>query len=86
MAALSVGSAIVDGESVMVGTDGVTDFFALHAALSAWRAPDAFLFAFDLIELDGEDLRSRPLVERWAMLAEIMVGAAPGLTRISHIS
>jgi ATP-dependent DNA ligase len=35
MAALPVGSAIVDGEAVMVGQDGVSDFFALHAALSA---------------------------------------------------
>lgn len=43
----------------MADHDGVSDFFALHAALAARHAPHAVLVAFDIVHLDGEDLRGR---------------------------
>jgi bifunctional non-homologous end joining protein LigD len=83
--ALQVGSAILDGEAVMEDDSGISDFFALHAALARRSAPDAILYAFDLLELDGADLRSLPLSERRAILAEILVGAPPGIELSPHL-
>jgi ATP-dependent DNA ligase len=48
----------IDGEGVVVDDRGVTDFDKLFAALArrgGTRA--AFLYAFDLIEIDGDDVR-----------------------------
>jgi bifunctional non-homologous end joining protein LigD len=61
----AAGAVIQDGEAVVCGTDGVAIFDALHR----WhRASDAMLYAFDLLELDGKDLRALPLGERKAKL------------------
>jgi bifunctional non-homologous end joining protein LigD len=51
---LPVRSIVIDGEAVVCGKDGKSDFDQLHSG-----AHDAavFLLAFDLIELDGEDIR-----------------------------
>jgi bifunctional non-homologous end joining protein LigD len=60
MQALPVKSAVLDGEGVICGTDGKSDFDRLRACFSRRGAPEAFLFAFDLLELDGRDLRREP--------------------------
>ena len=58
-------SAIIDGEAVVQDALGVSDFYALRAAMT--REPDRVVFfAFDLLHLDGKDLRGLPLVERRA--------------------
>jgi bifunctional non-homologous end joining protein LigD len=44
-----------------------------------------FLYAFDLIELDGDDLRRDPLVVRKATLASVLARAAPGLRFNEHL-
>jgi bifunctional non-homologous end joining protein LigD len=44
--ALRVRSAVIDGEAIMAGEDGMSDFFALHTALAAGVAPAAGLIAF----------------------------------------
>jgi ATP-dependent DNA ligase len=56
--ALRSRSAIIDGEAVTCGDDGVPSFDRIR-----YRRHDAdvFLYAFDLIELDGGDLRREPL-------------------------
>jgi bifunctional non-homologous end joining protein LigD len=59
-----VTSATIDGEAIMVGQDGFSDFFALHKALAAGSAPDAGLIAFHLIELDGKNLRDDAIEAR----------------------
>ena len=79
VSALRCQSAILDGEAVIEDEAGVSDFFALHGALRAGSAPAAILYAFDLLELDGEDLRPMPLVERRATLAVLLTGAADGI-------
>jgi ATP-dependent DNA ligase len=49
-------------------------------ALHSRRFDDvAMLYAFDLLELDGEDLRSRPLAERKAMLKQLLRRAFAGI-------
>jgi bifunctional non-homologous end joining protein LigD len=44
-----------------------------------------FLYAFDLVELDGDDLRRDPLVVRKATLASVLARAAPGLRFNEHL-
>ena len=49
--------------------DGTPDF---HALRSKHRGHEAVLFAFDLIEHDGADLRDLPLIERKRRLARLI--------------
>ena len=50
-----------DGEAVIARDDGTPDF---HALRSKRRGHEVVLFAFDLLEHDGDDLRGLPLIER----------------------
>jgi hypothetical protein len=56
---LRVKSIIVDGEAVWAGADGRSDFDTLH---SNAHDHQVFLYAFDLLELNGEDYRQHPLL------------------------
>jgi ATP-dependent DNA ligase len=60
LSALKVRSAVIDGEAIVVGEDGLSDFFTLHAALARKNAPRAVLVAFDIMHLDGEDNHAAP--------------------------
>jgi bifunctional non-homologous end joining protein LigD len=80
---LKLRSAVLDGEAIQGGRDGTPDFFALHAALAKRSAPDAILMLFDLLYLDGEDLRESPLTERRNMLLSLLRRPPPQL-RFSH--
>ena len=55
-------SLTIDGEGVACDPKGVTDFELLRAALGRPAKREVFLYAFDLLELDGHDLRK----ERWS--------------------
>ena len=61
-------SASLDGELVLAG-DGGFDFYGLRGA---GRADDLSFWAFDLLELDGKDLRDQPLISRKAHLEKLM--------------
>lgn len=68
---LEVGAALVDGEIVVQNERGVSDFEALRPAID--REPHRLVFfAFDLLHLDGEDLRGAPLDERRGLLRELL--------------
>lgn len=73
-AALNVQTAIIDGEVVMLDNEGRSLFADLHAAASREHAPDATCYAFDLLWLNGEDLRNRPLSDRRLELETICPG------------
>ena len=62
-------SFLIDGEAVIARDDGPPDF---HALRSRRRGHEAVLFAFDLIEHDGADLRDLPLIERKRRLAKLL--------------
>ncbi len=81
VAALPVRRAILDGEVAVVLPDGRTSFQALQNAFGRPGA-NVIYFVFDLLALDGEDLRARPLEARKARLAAL-VGGAPGVIRYS---
>jgi hypothetical protein len=62
-------SFTIDGEAVVIGPDGLSRF----EELSRREAADtAILYAFDLIEHDGEDMRNRPFLDRKAALARLL--------------
>lgn len=69
LAALRVTSVTVDGEGVVCGADGVSNFELLRAVVGRKGSRDAFLYAFDLLELDGHDLRREPWETRRGALA-----------------
>ena len=79
LSALKVRSAVIDGEAIVIGEDGLSDFFVLHAARARKSAPRAVLVAFDLMHLDGEDMRGRVLEDRRAILAGVVSRRAPWL-------
>ena len=62
-------SFLIDGEAVIARDDGTSDFRALR---SKRRGHEAVLYAFDLIEHDGDDLRDLPLIERKRRLAKLI--------------
>ncbi|MGO8952103.1 MAG: DNA ligase D [Rhodomicrobium sp.] len=70
---LPANSVIVDGEAVVEDEHGVSSFSALQDALSERRpAANAVLYAFDLMYLDGYDLRDAALEDRKAALAYLL--------------
>jgi bifunctional non-homologous end joining protein LigD len=80
-AKLRARSFTLDGEAVVCGEDGVAVFDALHRR---HKAGDAILHAFDLLELDGEDLRPLPLGERKAKLSKLLARAKAGIQFNEH--
>jgi bifunctional non-homologous end joining protein LigD len=72
-------SCIVDGELIAAGADGEPDFLAL---LHGRHVP-VCVYAFDLLELRGRDLRDQPLVQRRAQLDALLDQSRSDLIRYS---
>jgi bifunctional non-homologous end joining protein LigD len=68
-------TALLDGEVVWLAADGRTDFQALQGALGEGRDERLFYFAFDLLHLDGWDLRRTPLLQRKGALRALLAAA-----------
>jgi bifunctional non-homologous end joining protein LigD len=68
---IGAGSAIIDGEVVVPADDGTTDFSVLQNELKR-RSKKIVMVAFDLLYLNGYDLRKLPLSERKALLKKII--------------
>lgn len=85
---LGVDSAILDGEAVVLDERGAADFGALQKALGGRGgkrfASEARLYAFDLLYLNGHDLREQPLSERREMLADVLAGQPHGSINLSE--
>jgi bifunctional non-homologous end joining protein LigD len=76
-------SFTVDGEAVVLGPDGLSRF----EDLSRREAADtAILYAFDLIEHDGEDMRNCPFLDRKAALARLLRNTKAGILFNEHIA
>ncbi|TPK72162.1 DNA ligase D [Mesorhizobium sp. B2-4-15] len=82
---LPVKSAIIDGEAVVLGATGLPDYQALERELGNPNSPKLMFFAFDLLHLDGRDLRQQPLIERKAALRDLLDETAPTLTYAEHL-
>ena len=82
LARLRSRSCIIDGEALACDGNGIASFDLIRNH----RANDSvFLYAFDLIELNGDDLRRDPLEVRKATLASIVAKAHPGIRFNEHI-
>nr|WP_295663276.1 DNA ligase D [Polymorphobacter sp.] len=82
-ATLPCASALIDGEIVALDAAGKPNFSTLQATLKD-NGPLLY-FAFDLLELDGEDLAGLPLTERKAKLATLLAGAPAPLHYSEHV-
>ena len=80
---LPVNSCLMDGEAIVVDERGLSVFDVLRYRL---RDDAAVLCAFDLIELDGDDLRWQPLEQRKATLADLLQGVRDGVTFNQHFT
>jgi bifunctional non-homologous end joining protein LigD len=77
---LAVGEAVIDGEVVADDAQGVSRFQLLGE-----RQAEHYYVAFDLLWLDGEDLRQRPLEERRERLEAVLAGAPPRIQLAERI-
>ena len=69
-------SFVIDGEAVLLGVDGISDFSGLH---SPKHDDEVHLYAFDILALDGEDLRKLPLHLRKTNLARLLARRREGI-------
>jgi bifunctional non-homologous end joining protein LigD len=83
VAKLPAKSAVLDGEVVVLGQQGKPDFQDLRRNLGK-HSRDLQYFAFDLLELDGKDLRDRPLVERKAKLEKLLARAPDRIRYVEY--
>ena len=81
---LPLGTAIIDGEIVVEAGTGASDFSTLQADLSEGRSDRFMFYGFDLLYLDGYDLRAVPLTERKELLEDIMAEAGNPLRYSGH--
>jgi bifunctional non-homologous end joining protein LigD len=78
LARLPVKSALLDGEIVVIGGDGVTHFGALQQAFAEKSDAGMTYYLFDLLHLDGWNVLKSPLAERRALLQMLMQSAEAG--------
>lgn len=83
-AAAKLPDCMLDGEAVALDADGQPNFPALQAALSEGRSEDLIYFAFDLLFLEGRDLRGLPLQSRKQRLQALLGANAPHLRYVEH--
>jgi bifunctional non-homologous end joining protein LigD len=81
--AIDAKSFTIDGEAIVLGPDGLSRFEELSRREAARTA---ILYAFDLIELDGEDLRRRPFLDRKTALALLLGDRKAGILLNEHIA
>jgi bifunctional non-homologous end joining protein LigD len=80
---LKVSSITLDGEAVVCNENGASDFDKLH---SKGYDDQVVLYAFDLLEVNGDDWRPRPLEERKAKLAKLLARVTDGIYFNEHLS
>jgi bifunctional non-homologous end joining protein LigD len=79
-AKLGVESAILDGEVVALDSEGRSNFSDLQSAFQNGGQADLTYFAFDLLHLNGHNLRGLPLMKRKTILAKLLAQSKAGST------
>jgi len=82
VAALPAHSFVIDGEMIVTDDNGLAVFDLIRRTNGHGR--HAVLVAFDLIELEGEDLRRAPLEDRKRKLAQLVRTKRPGIVLNDH--
>jgi bifunctional non-homologous end joining protein LigD len=85
LATLPVTDLILDGEAVVADSRGIPDFGLLHADLAANRKDRLLYYAFDLLYLDGFDLRGARLADRTHLLEELLADASQRILYTEHL-
>ncbi|MBZ9646746.1 DNA ligase D [Sphingobium sp. 3R8] len=90
IAALDLPPALIDGEIVALGSDGNPSFSALQSVLKrghgAQRDDTPFhFFAFDLLALEGQDMKALPQIERKERLEALLKAAKPPVQVADHV-
>jgi bifunctional non-homologous end joining protein LigD len=67
---------VIDGEAVVLGVDGISDFDALH---SGKHDDEVQFYAFDMLAGDGDDMRRLPLTMRKTNLARLLARRTDGI-------
>jgi ATP-dependent DNA ligase len=85
MRAFPVTSVTLDGEVVICGADGVSQFDRMSVVFGRHGSREALLYAFDLLELDGQELRGKRWDARRRYLADLLGGRGDGVRLCEHI-
>ena len=78
---LPVRSCLIDGEAIVCDENGLADFELIRGHGTAANAVHC---AFDLLELDGTDLRRRPIEERKGLLTQLLRGSNASIVLNKH--
>ena len=79
-------TAILDGEVVVLADNGTTSFADLQAAFQEGANKPLTYFAFDLLHLDDHNLRALPLIDRKALLAQLVKNTGDILRFSEHVA
>src|SRR3954451_9053468 len=82
---LRVREAIIDGEATVLGNTGLPDFQALRRELGNPESKRLIYHAFDLVHLNGCDLRGAPLLQRKQTLKSVMLDGPPTLVYVDFL-
>jgi bifunctional non-homologous end joining protein LigD len=82
---LKAREAILDGEAVVLASSGLADFHALRRELGRRNSDRLIYQAFDLLYLDGYDVRPAAYVERKAALKALLAGAPAALSYVDYL-
>lgn len=81
---LNVQTAILDGEVVWIDEDGQQNFQKLQNSIKNGKGENHTFFVFDLLHLDGEDLRELPLLERKKRLQKLLAEVSEPIKYSEH--
>jgi DNA ligase D-like protein (predicted ligase) len=84
-AALPIRNAIIDGEAVVMDGSNTPSFDRFRSAMR-WQPHTLLLVAFDLLHLDGRDLRNEPLIDRRARLRDLIGASASAIQYSDHVA
>ena len=84
VAKLAVGKLTLDGEVVVLAANGTTNFADLQASFQEGAKNVLTFFCFDLLHVDGRNVRGLPLKERKELLGDVLQGADDDVLRVSE--
>jgi bifunctional non-homologous end joining protein LigD len=84
VAKLAVDTVTLDGEVVVLAANGTTNFADLQASFQEGAKNVLTFFCFDLLHIDGRNVRGLPLKERKLLLGDVLMGADDDVLRVSE--
>jgi bifunctional non-homologous end joining protein LigD len=84
VAKLAVNTVTLDGEVVVLAANGTTNFADLQASFQEGAKNVLTFFCFDLLHVDGRNVRGLPLKKRKALLGDVLQGADDDVLRVSE--